>query len=284
MDIPARKPRGRPRGSASEREGGSVQTLERALALLASLAQTDKATLSDLALRTGMPPSSAHRLLMTLQAGRFVEFDEARAEWAVGVELFRVGSSFLRRTRVTDAAREAMRGLVTQTGETANLGIADGGEVVFVGQIESVQPIRAFFAAGVRAPMHSSGIGKALMAGMPGDQVEKLLQRTGLPGFTPRTLTAPAALFADLEGIRARGWALDDEERHQGMRCVASAIFNMHGEAVAGISISGPSARLDPERLGEVGPLVRRAAAAVTERIGGTIPGFWRQGPRADLS
>ncbi|MCC6006064.1 MAG: IclR family transcriptional regulator [Rhodobacteraceae bacterium] len=275
MDAPARKPRGRPRGPASEREGGSVQTLERALALLTSLARTDKATLSDLALRTGMPPSSAHRLLMTLQAGRFVEFDETTAEWAVGIEVFRVGASFLRRISVTDAARDKMRALVAQTGETANLGIADGGEVVFVGQMESTQPIRAFFAAGVRAPMHSSGIGKALMAAMPCDRVEKLLQRTGLPGFTPHTLTAPADLFADLERIRARGWALDDEERHEGMRCVASAIFNLHGEVVAGISISGPTVRLGADRVGEIGPLMRRAASDVTERIGGIVPTDW---------
>ena len=275
MSAHPRKPRGRPRSAAPDREGGSVQALERALALLTALASSDKATLSDLALRTGVPPSSAHRLLMTLQAGRFVEFDETTAEWAVGIEVFRVGSSFLRRTRVTEAAREQMRALVAQTGETANLGIADGGEVVFVGQMESAQPIRAFFAAGVRAPMHSSGIGKALMAAMPRDRVEALLQRTGLPGFTPRTLTAPADLFADLDRIRARGWALDDEERHEGMRCVASAIFNPHGEVVAGISISGPAVRLGADRVGEIGPLMRRAAAAVTERIGGIVPTGW---------
>jgi IclR family acetate operon transcriptional repressor len=276
MDTPARKPRGRPRSTAPEREGGSVQALERALALLTTLARTDKATLSDLAMRTGMPPSSAHRLLMTLQAGRFVDFDERSAEWAVGIEAFRTGSSFLRRTRVTDAAREAMRLLVDQTGESANIAVPDGGEVVFVGQVESAQPIRAFFAPGVRTPMHASGIGKALMATMPRDAVERVLQRSGLPRFTPNTLVAPADLFEDLARIRARGWSLDDEERYTGMRCVASAIFNAHGEAVAGISISGPAVRLDADRVGEVGPLVRRAAASVTERIGGSPPdGTW---------
>lgn len=273
QDIP-RKGRGRPRSAPQEAgSAGSVQALERAMALLMALARSDKATLSELALRTGMPPSSAHRLLMTMQADRFVAFDDATSEWSVGVEAFRTGSSFLRRTKVTEVARDVMRALVEQTGESVNIAVPDGGEVVFVGQVESPQPIRAFFAPGVRTPMHASGIGKALLAAMSQADVERALQRTGLPEFTPKTLTAPQDLFADLDRIRARGWSLDDEERNLGMRCVAAAIFNVHGEAVAGISISGPIGRLDADRVGEFGPVVRRAAAAVTERIGGVVPG-----------
>lgn len=275
MDAPVRKPRGRPRSAKPDRNAGapgSVQALERALALLMSLARTDKATLTELALRVGLPPSSAHRLLVTLQADRFVAFNETNGEWSVGVEAFRTGSSFLRRTRVAEAARDMMRALVDQTGESANIAVPDRGEVVFVGQVESPQPIRAFFAPGVRTPMHASGIGKALLAAMPRAEAERALLLTGLPEFTPRTLTDPAALFADLDRIRARGWSLDDEERNTGMRCVASAIYNAHGEAVAGISISGPTGRLDADRVGEFGPVVRRAAADVTERIGGVPP------------
>lgn len=273
MDVVARKTRGRPRGSGAGGEAApAVQALERALGLLTALAKADKATLTELALTSGMPPSSAHRLLMTLQAARFVAFDEATNEWSVGVEAFRTGSSFLRRTRVTDAARDVMHALVDQTGETANIAVPDGGEVVFVGQIETAQPIRAFFGPGTRAPMHASGIGKALLAAMTRRDVERILQRTGLPEFTARTLTTPQALFADLDLIGTRGWALDDEERNPGMRCVAAAIFNIHGEAVAGVSISGPAARFSADAVGEFGPVVRRAAAVITERIGGMVP------------
>ena len=148
----------------------------------------------------------------------------------------------------------------------------DGGEVVFVSQIETNHPIRAMFGEGARSPMHASGIGKALLAAMPRAEAERRLQKVGLAEFTAKTLSSPRALFADLETTRARGWALDDEERNLGMRCVASAIFNAHGEAVAGISISGPAARLQLDAVGEFGPVVRRAAAEVTERIGGVAP------------
>lgn len=268
MNVTVKRPRGRPRGADVDR-GGAVQSLERALGLLTALARQDSATLSDLALRTGTPPSTAHRLLTTLEASRYVAFDEATNLWTIGVEAFRTGSSFLRQTRVVDAARDVMRELVELTGETANVAVPDGGEVVFVSQVETSHPIRAFFGPGARAHMHASGIGKALLAAMGKAEVERRLQKVGLPEFTPNTLASPAALFADLERIRARGWSLDDEERNLGMRCVAAAIRNAHGEAVAGVSISGPCVRLPHDRVAEVGPMVRRAAARITDRIGG---------------
>jgi len=270
--MEVKRARGRPRTAEGERAGAVVQALDRGLALLAALARADKATLGALALEAGLPPSSAHRLLSTLEAHRFVAFAPATGEWSVGVEAFRTGSAFLRQARVVDAARDVMRELVDLTGETANLALPDGAEVVFVSQVETAHPIRAFFGPGARAPMHASGIGKALLACMDRAGVERSLRRTGLPGFTSRTRVRAEDLLADLAATRARGWALDDEERTEGMRCVAAAIFNHHGEAVAGVSISGPAARLPPDTLGEWGPAVRRAAARITERIGGAPP------------
>jgi IclR family acetate operon transcriptional repressor len=272
VEKAGRRTRGRPRSAEAGQPGAPVQALQRALALLTALAQDDKATLTELALKAGMPPSTAHRLLTTMAAQGYVAFDEATSEWAVGVEAFRTGSSFLRRANVAAAARDVMRELVAQTGETANVGVRNEDALVFISQVETAHPIRAFFGPGARGPMHASGIGKALMAMAARAEVEALLQRTGLPRFTPNTLTSPSALFADLDASRARGWAFDDEERHLGVRCVAAAIFNHHGEAVAGLSVSGPVSRLQRDAVGEFGPLVRRAALRVTERIGGVAP------------
>lgn len=266
--LERKRTRGRPRAGGAQKPPGTVQALQRALVLLNALARADKASLTELALNTGMPPSSAHRLLTTLQSHGYVDFDEATNLWMVGIEAFRAGNSFLRRMNVVDAARDVMRGLVEATGETANLALPDGGEVVFVSQIESSNPVRAFFSAGTRTPMHASGMGKALMARMDRSAVEALLQATGLPGFTEKTHMSAAGLFADLERVRARGWALDDEERHPGMRCVAAAVVNAHGLGVAGISVSGPSARLGEEAVAAFGPLVKRAAGRVSERLG----------------
>ena len=264
-----KKTRGRPRSGEA---GATVQALDRGLALLAALARTGRATLTEIALGAGMAPSTAHRMLTTMQRHGITDFDEATQHWMVGVEAFRIGSAFMRRTNMVDAARGVMLELMEDTGETANMAIADQGDVVFISQVETHDPIRAFFRPGTRGNMHASGIGKALLAQMPQREVEAILARKGLPAFTAKTLTSPAALLADLALTRSRGWALDDEERTLGMRCLAAAIFNEYAEPVAGVSISGPVVRLPDARLPELGARVRRAADTITERIGGTRP------------
>ncbi|MGI9462415.1 MAG: HTH-type transcriptional regulator BhcR [Aestuariivirgaceae bacterium] len=269
-EITYKRSRGRPRSVSGDGQGATVLALDRGLMLLSALARNDRNTLTELALQVGMPPSTAHRLLVTLQKHGLVEFDEATQDWMVGVEAFRIGSSFVQRTNLVDAGRKVMRSLMEETGETANLAIADDGDVVFVNQIETHNPIRAFFGPGTRSPMHASGIGKALLAQMPRKDVEAVLQKKGLSGFTANTITSPDALFRDLEKTRERGWSFDDEERQPGMRCIAAPIFNAYGEAIAGISISGPSVRFPDHVIDELGPKVRRAAAEVTQLLGGS--------------
>lgn len=271
-DADIKKTRGRPRAGAAERSGSTVQALDRALGLLSNLAETDHATLTELALRTGMAPSTAHRLLMTMQQHKIVDFDGETQNWMVGVEALRIGNSFVRRTRVADAGRPVMRKLMETSSETANMGIAEDGDVVFISQVESHEAIRAFFRPGTRGLMHASGIGKALLAEMQKGEVERILQKKGLPSYTPKTITSAGDLFADLERTRSRGWAIDDEERNLGMRCLAAPVFNIYGEVVAGVSVSGPTVRMTDERLGELGPQVKRAAADITDAIGGVMP------------
>ena len=268
-----KRPRGRPRSVATDATPGTVQALDRGLTLLRVLANARNITLSDLAVRTEMPPSSTHRILSTLQKHGYVEFDETTQEWMIGIEAFRIGNTYLVRTNLVEAARKTLRWLMEETGETANLGIADSGDVVFVDQVETHNPIRAFFRPGTRGHMHSSGIGKALLSDMPRREVEKIIRAKGQPEFTSKTLTSSEQLFNDLATTRDRGWSIDDEERYSGMRCVASTIYNSFGEAVAGISVSGPTVRFPNDVISELGPRVKHAADEVTSAIGGKPPG-----------
>ena len=271
--FPLKRSRGRPRKPMSEAETGTVRALDRGLQLLRLLAREHRITLSSLAMQVGMPPSTAHRLLTTLQSHRFAEFDEDTQEWMIGVEAFRAGSGFLKRIDLVEASRDIMHRLMSETGETANLAIADDGDVVFVGQVETHNPIRALFHPGTRSPMHACGAGKALLAQLAHKDIERLLQRKGLPEFTGKTLTRPHLLFAELEAIRTRGWAFDDEERYAGMCCIAAPVFNAYGDAVAGMSVSGPTARFTEREVSRFSNAVRRAAADLTERIGGSTQG-----------
>jgi IclR family acetate operon transcriptional repressor len=269
----AKKLRGRPRSLKLVSEpAGSVQAIDRGLGVLAIIAASDGLTLTDLAQRAGLAPSTAHRILASLEAHRFVFHDDERGLWLIGVGAFEVGTAFLRNRRLAGIGRIVMHELMERTGETVNLGIEDGGEVVFISQVESHGALRAFFRAGSRAAIHASGVGKALLAEMSEARVREILYKRGLAKFTDSTLVAPADLFQELAVINRRGWAVDDEERNLGMRCVAAAIFNEYGEAIAGVSVSGPTVRITPERALELGPQVKRAADEVTASIGGHAP------------
>ena len=264
-----KKRRGRPRNPAPDTGPGTVHALERGLVVLQALSREGYLSLTDLSLKVGVPTSTVHRILTTLEKLGFAELKEDTNEWSVGIESFRVGNSYLERTNLVENSRKVMRELMEATGETANLAIADGGDVVFISQVESHNPIRAFFRPGTRGHMHASGIGKALLANMLRRDVENILQSKGCPGFTAKTLTTPADLFDDLAATRERGWAFDDEERYDGMRCIASCIFNSYGEAVAGISVSGPTVRFPDHKLQLIGPQIKEAAQQVTSLIGG---------------
>lgn len=261
--------RGRPRGAGPAAAPATLQSLDRALTLLKGLADGGSATLSDIALQCGLPAPTAYRVLTTLQSHGFAEFDPTSQRWLIGIEAYRTGTAFLQRNDLLAASRPAMRALMETTGETANLAIRDGAEVVFISQIETQNPIRAFFNPGTRTPMHASGTGKALLAEMDPTSAIKLLSKAGLERFTPNTLTRPDALLGDLSMIRTRGWSFDNEERHQGMRCIGAAITGPDGEARAGISVSGPSARFSDAAVAEMGPKVRAAAQEVSRALGG---------------
>ncbi|WP_342361073.1 IclR family transcriptional regulator [Terrarubrum flagellatum] len=267
---------GRPRSAKSQAEHessaafGSVQALDRGLALLAIIADGDGLSLTSIAQRAGIAASTAHRILASLKAGGFVQWDDGRGGYLIGVKAFKIGSAFLRNRKLVDVGRRVMHQLGEDSGETVNIAIENDDHVVFLSQLESHHSIRAFHRPGANAPMHASSLGKAILAAMDEEPVSQILYRVGLPKFTANTIVDPTALAADLAFVRRRGWAIDDEERAEGMRCVGAAIFNEHGEVMGAISVSGPTVRVTDERLGELGPMVKRAAAEITERIGGT--------------
>jgi IclR family transcriptional regulator, acetate operon repressor len=250
-----------------------VQSLVRALAILNRLAESDDGTtLTDVAQQVGLSPSTAHRLLTTLEQERYVRFDGERRLWSVGVQAFVAGSAFVRSRNVVAMARPHMRALMEESGETVNLAVEDKGEAIYLAQVECRQMMRALATPGARVPLHCSSVGKALLSSLPEAQLSKILHRHGLPRLTLKTIHAPAALRDDLVRIRERGYAIDDEEHAVGLRCVAAVVFDEFEEPVAALSISGPMARITDERLTLLGNLVKRSAEAITGEIGGGPP------------
>ena len=269
---PQKRSRGRPKSLFKESSAGTMQSLDRALGVLTAVARMERATLSDLARQVGVPTATTHRILATLQKHGFATFDDERQEWMIGIEAYRTGASFLRRNSVIEIGRPILRRLMRESGETANLAVPDGVEVVFVGQVETLNPIRAFFPSGARTPMYASGTGKAILAAMNTDAASKILSSVDPERFTDRTLIPGSDLMADLDKTRARGWSFDREERYEGMSCIGAAIYNDRAEPCAGISVSGPSVRFHTDRAPELGVLVTDAAQEITRLSGGQLP------------
>lgn len=273
MSETQKRLRGRPRAFTPDPEQTIIQSLDRAMVILKALADKEGLSLTELSDSTDQAPATVYRVLSTFETHGMVEVDPVRQLWFVGAEAFRIGSAFLGRTNLIERGRPVLRELMLATGETANLALADDGEVVFISQVETPQPIRAYFKAGTRSAIHASGIGKAIMAHWSDERRAALVRDRGLPAFTPQTVTDPAALAVELKTIRERGWAVDDGEHTAGMRCIAAAVFNEHGEPIGGLSISGPAARIVEDREAELGRAVQLAANRLTEAIGGLALG-----------
>lgn len=266
-----RKSRGRPRGWDDKTAQNTIKSLDRAMEVFEYLSEAQGKALTALSDEMRQSPATVYRILVTLEGRGLVEFDHDEQVWHIGPRAFVIGSRFLRRTSLVDRARPIMRKLMEVTGETANLGVEKEGSVLFLSQVETHASIRAFFPPGTLSPMHASGIGKALLAHMDEDRLDRLLSTGELKTFTDQSITDRKALKENLAVIRQRGFSVDDEEKTSGMRCIAAPVFDFNMEAVAGISVSGPISRISKDQLERLSRPVIEAAHQLTHAIGGTV-------------
>lgn len=268
------RPRAKParRAPATRNGNGHTQALSRGLAVLEALAATEGgATLTDLAEELALPAPTAYRLLATLSGAGYVQ-QGAGGEWLIGVRAFRVGAAFLDHRNLAVQAYPFLKRLMEQSGETTNLAVIDHGEAVFVEQVQCRELMRMSTKLGARAPLHASGVGKAMLAAMDAAAVDALLGRRGLARHTTKTITEREALARELALSRDRGYAVDDEEHAAGLYCIARALWDENGEPWAAISLAGPTSRLVPERVAMLGDLVRATADELTIALGGKRP------------
>lgn len=247
-----------------------AQSVERALGVLRTFeAAPDGLGVSEVAHRTGLTVSTAHRLTRALCSAGLLTQDPRTERYQLGPVLVVLGRRAEERLGYASVL-PALQELAAATGESVNLGIGLGAEVLVVLDAASDQPLRFSQGAGSRVPIHTSAMGKCLLAFSP--SIEAAVR--GLPELeevTERTITDRDRLRAELEAVRARGWALNDEERNPGVRAVAAPVRDAGGSAVAAIAVQGPKVRLPDDRLGEVGARIAETAAAVSSLLVATI-------------
>jgi IclR family acetate operon transcriptional repressor len=266
------EPKSHADNDADPRDGG-VQSVDRALLIIETLAEDDEGyRLTDLAVRTGLSPSTVHRLLTTLEKRRFVQFDRGESMWHIGAQSFAVGSTFVRRRNFATQALPYLRKLRDQTRETANLAVVDDGAMVVLTRVESREIMRSVTKVGGRVPMVASGLGKALLSTYSEQDVFAIIQREGMPRLTSKSIVRAGELCKSLHDIRQQGYSVDDEEALIGLRCVSAVVYDDCSEPLAAISVSGKASRVPNDRLPVLGKLVQEVAAELTKALGGTMP------------
>ncbi|GKV64837.1 MULTISPECIES: IclR family transcriptional regulator [unclassified Sporosarcina] len=254
------------------KETGTVQSVDRALLILEKLKDTPKGLgVTELSTELHVSKSTAHRLLTSLLKKGFVRQNLENQKYMLGLKLIEFGQTVTDHLDIRSAASGHLRRLAEKVGETAHLVIRERSEIVYIDKIESSATIRMFSNIGKRAPMHCTGVGKAILAFLPYQDIVAIVEEKGLEKFTSKTIIELDALFEHLEMIRNRGYSIDDEEHELGIKCAAAPILNYKGEVIAGISVAGPIMRVSEEKLGEMSREVLKTSKAISMDLGGAI-------------
>jgi DNA-binding IclR family transcriptional regulator len=248
------------------RSVSTPKTVDKALSLLNLVADRPGLTLSELSREAEFPLPTAHRLVRTLEDHGLLRHDETN-RYRLGSHCLALGSRFLEGIDLRAQAHPHLVWLVEVTGETAHLGVPDGTEVVYLDKVETRHPVRMYSRIGARSPMHSTAMGKALLALGDAELVQHVIDG-GLARRTPNTISDPRRFHEELERTRERGYAIDDIENEDGIRCVAAAILADERHPVGAVSASGPASRITGERVTEIAAAVVKAADAVAGTLG----------------
>jgi len=214
--------------------------------------------------------SNVHNVLTTLAERGFVIKDSETNRYKLGIKFFELGSIVIKNMNLRKIAYPYIEELSKEFNETVHLGVLDKGRVVSIEREESKQGLYSHVEIGKSAPLHCTAVGKAIMAYLPSDEVNSLIKENGLKKYTDNTITNKEDLIKELEKIQKQGYAIDNMEHEEGVRCVASPIKDYRGEVIASLSISGPAFRIDNKDVMHIAKRIKEYCNYISEKIGYT--------------
>ena len=226
-----------------------VRTIDRALRIVQALREMNGGTVTEVADEVDLPKSTVHNHLQTLHGNEYVT--RVGDEYRISLRFLELGGHTRQRMSVFDVAKPEFKTLAENTGELVNLLVEEHGLGVYLYQEQGEDAVELDSYVGKHQYLHSTAFGKTMLAFMPEERVESILDRHGLPARTEGTITSRPELFDELAEIRDRGFSYDDEESLKGLRCVAAPIRTREGEVIGAVSVSGPISRLSDERFTE---------------------------------
>ncbi|MFQ5664449.1 MAG: IclR family transcriptional regulator [Terriglobia bacterium] len=242
--------------------------IDRALSILEALAGNDAGlTNSQISRRLDIPRSSASYILRALERRGYLRREPDTGKYHLGLKVLSLNRGVLSGLDLRELARPVLRSLVERSHLTAHLAVLDHGQAVYVEKAEAAGFIKMDTWVGRRMDVHSTSVGKALVAFRPKAQVEAILRQHGLRKRTPKTLTAPSKFFRELEKVRTQRYAVDDEENNLAVRCVAAPVFDPLGEVQAAVGVSGTISQLNKVNLPRIAALVQEAARKISKQL-----------------
>lgn len=223
--------------------------------------------LTEICKQTRLNKSTAYRFVTHLEAEGYLNRDEAGA-YTLGMKLFLMPFGSNQQSMLREIARPILRELLATTGETVNMGVLDQGMVLYLEVLESAHEFRLVSRIGMRRPLYSTALGKALLAFLIDEERERLLSSLQFQVLTAHTISNLAELREELERIRRQGYSLDDQENFLGARCISAPILNWRHEALGSVSIAGPVARISQDKIPVFAAAVRDAARKISIRVG----------------
>jgi len=246
-----------------------IQAIERAVAILNAFSVDEpELGVTEVAERVGLHKSTVHRFMVNLDAAGLVERNPRTGRYRLGLHIFELGGLVMQQMNLWDEALPFLESLVRDTGETGHLAVLDGGEAIYIERVEARRALRVPSAIGRGYPAHATNLGKVLLADLPRERVTEIVAERGLAAYTPNTITDLAELEAELERIRECGYAIDDEEYDEGLRCIGAGVRDHSGHVVSALGIGGPVTRITPARVEELAGLVMAAASGLSRRLG----------------
>ncbi|WP_332696256.1 IclR family transcriptional regulator [Halalkalibacter lacteus] len=244
-------------------------TLSKAIMMLELLSENPNISSAEISEKMNIPRSSTHLILKTLHHYQLVKRDNLTKKFTLGIKLIELGNLAQLELDLCRIASPYLKGLNELTNETIHLGIISKDAVMYVDCIESQQRLRTHSVIGVQAPLHCTGVGKAMMAFLPEQEIDRIINKKGLQKKTAQTITTRELMLKELASIRHRGYSIDNMEHEENIVCVATPVRNSNGEAFASISISGPAFRLPEERLnGELAETIKNTAKEISAKMG----------------
>lgn len=252
-----------------EQNAAHVQSVDRALSLLDILAREDREMgLTEIARALSWPKTTVHGLITTLRDRQYVDQSPTTGRYRLGVRLFELGNVVARSWSIRTIARPSMQDLNNRLGEMIQLATESGGEVLYIEKLDSSHMMRIISDIGARLPMHCTGLGKVLLAHKKPSEIKWIIAKHGLRMLTARTITDREALERELIRIRQQGYAVDDREIMDSLRCIAAPLFDREGKVEYAISVSGLASSLQGERFENVRDELLRAAESISYMMG----------------